>query len=100
MAIVSPFYYEFVGAADVASAVAVDLTAQVLRHPAPEGGAFRFSVQNTGSVDATVYGKLHGSGDYSVLGTVEAGYVRVMPSTPGLTSIKVVGSGAVGVIAG
>lgn len=100
MAVVSPFYFEFVGAADVASAVAVDLTAQVLRHPAQEGGAFRFSVQNTGSVDATVYGKLYGSSDYGILGTVEAGYIRKMPDVPGLTAIKVVGDGAAGVISG
>ncbi|HBA35083.1 MAG TPA: hypothetical protein DCZ12_13205 [Gammaproteobacteria bacterium] len=83
----------FTGAADVASATEIKPTAN---NPHPVD---TINIQNTGSATATVYVKLNGASDFSVLeGDVPAGTLKIIEGLRDLVALKIVGDGAEGVI--
>ncbi|HBS41175.1 MAG TPA: hypothetical protein DEA26_00740 [Oceanospirillales bacterium] len=83
----------FTGAANVASALEIKPTTN---NPHPVD---TINIQNTGSGAATVYVKLNGASEFSVLeGDVPAGTLKIIEGLRDLVALKIVGSGAAGVI--
>ena len=83
----------YTGAADVASAPAISLTAN---NSQPVD---IYNIANTGTSSARVYVMLKGAADYAELeGDVPAGTLKIIEGLREVESLKIVGTGSAGVV--
>jgi hypothetical protein len=83
----------YTGAADVASASPISLTA------GNSNPVDVYNIANTGTSSARVYVMLKGAADYAELeGDVPAGTLKIIEGLREVESLKIVGTGSAGVV--